>query len=140
MLSTWITFSTGFRPFLCDAKSSFGTIVEECIQEALRLRRDIENKAIVFCPAPESLFPLNWHWSNPNITKGDRPVIALQSKRPNGSFREPAAGLAAEFHMLVDHFAVVYDFDEDGVGDLLTLVVEARGVEDDIKGLPLARR
>ena len=67
-------------------------------------------------------------------------MIALQAKRPHGSFRKAATGLAVEFHVVVDHFPVVHDFDKDGVGDLLTLVVEARGAEDDIKGLPLARR
>jgi hypothetical protein len=49
--------------------------------------------------APQSLLPLSRHGSNANITEGDGPVIALQSKRPRGSFRKAATGLALEFYV-----------------------------------------
>ena len=109
-------------------------------KEVLRLRHDNEKRATVFWPPLASILSLKRQGSNANISEGDRPMIALQSQGPQGFFRVAAAGLGVKLYVLMDHFPVMHDFDEDGVRNLLAPVVEARGAEGDIKGLPLAGR
>src|SRR6185436_940674 len=79
------------------------------------------------------------------ISKGaerDRAVIALQHDRPFGLLVLPRAGprRAGDFPVLVDDLAVVGDLHEPRRGGLLSGGVEPRRAEDDVEGLPLARR
>src|SRR5215208_5630505 len=66
-------------------------------------------------------------------------MIALEKQRPGGPFfvNQLAAGWRLGLDVLLDFFAVELHADEFGVLRLLP-AFEARGLEDDVKGLPFA--
>src|SRR5207245_1272868 len=72
----------------------------------------------------------------------DWPMISLQHEGASRFFIQPvgSAGGARGFNVFLNHLAVVSHFDESGIFDFLAAGVEARGAEQDIKALPLARR
>jgi len=85
---------------------------------------------------------LRLHVPDADIAIGHRAVVALEHEGAFGLLIAVGrgAGGAGDLDVLVDDLAVVDDLDEDGVGDLLAVLVEARGFEDDVEALPLAGR
>ena len=65
-------------------------------------------------------------------------MVALKHQRPSRFLilEQGRASWAFQFHVFMDGFAVVLHAHELSVGDLLSLGIESRRPENDVKGLP----
>src|SRR5437764_436769 len=80
-------------------------------------------------------------WADAHVAEGDRTVVPLEQQRSDGDFLvvPGVAGRSLDLCVLVDQGAVEAYLDEAGVGDLLAVGIETRGLEDHVQGLPFPR-